>query len=474
MNNDQSKQMGQCIKKYIGHGKSQKQAVAICLNNAKDTSQNFDNITVEDAEKYLIDNNIDYKKYFIDEKQDQSSNKIKNLHLDAFDSSKMMLTDKITRTSEGYLKGRAIVTNTGIFNYLVNGKVIKELRDNDEVFKSESLESLKNKPITDNHPDVMINSDNIKKYQVGFTGSDVQNDGHAVSVDITITDKNVINKIESGKRAFSCGYSANLDYDVMGKYFFGNNPVDCRQKDIMYNHVAIVDRGRAGELAKLPMTINDSMDNINIHTQIIEDEDKGAIMEQKIKIDGVDYNVDKDVAKYIHSLTTDNTKNTDSIVNLQKKLSDAEAKRDAYANEIETLKADAEKNKLTDAEVQSKVKERIALEKVADTAKVEYNDETSNKEIKLAVIKTKNDKFDETDRDDVYIDAYFDAVKTTIKADEAENPAKQNKQKVFSDYVNNKNDSPEKKITSKQKMHDEYVQKIIKQSQDYRGAVSVD
>lgn len=409
--------------------------------------------------------------------EDDLNNDNIKLHLDTFDETKLLLTSNVTRTSEGYLKGRAIVTNTGIFNYLVDGKILKELREDDEVFKSESLESLKNKPITDGHPKEMVNTENVKKYQVGFTGSDVQNSGHAVSIDYTITDKEMIGKIESGeKRAISCGYRANLDYSVQGKYFFGNNPVDCKQKDIIYNHVAIVEQGRAGDLAKIPMNI-DNMNNNKVHTQIInnpmkEDRMDGKNLNTTYKIDGVDYEVEKDVAKHLHTLNTSLEKKDKDISDLQTKVTQAEAKRDALQTEVDKLTKEKNDNQLTDKQIQDRVNQRLELIQIADSVNVKIDDNMSDKDIKLAIIKSKNDNVDFSDKDETYIDAYFDSVKN-ILLDEIKN-TDQNKKKVFGKYLNNNNDSNQNNTSnSKQKMYDDYKEKIIRESNEYKGSISV-
>ena len=54
-----------------------------------------------------------------------------------------------TKTSEGFIRDTPIVGRTGILVYKTfDGKERREYRPPDEAFKSESLASLKGKPIT--------------------------------------------------------------------------------------------------------------------------------------------------------------------------------------------------------------------------------------------------------------------------------------------------------------------------------------
>ena len=66
-------------------------------------------------------------------------------------------SEKLRTTDEGFLIGVACVTNTGIFPYMLpDGTIRNELRLPEEVFADDSLETLKGKPLTDDHPDVGV------------------------------------------------------------------------------------------------------------------------------------------------------------------------------------------------------------------------------------------------------------------------------------------------------------------------------
>lgn len=454
--------------------------------------------TVAQAKAWLRENKVKSMLFEPAKKNSDEDNEMEDIYdieediknnstffLDAFDETKLLLTEKTTKTPEGFLKTQAIVTNTGIFNYITqDGTISRQLRTPEEVFNPDSLNSLKNIPITMGHPKELVNADNMKELQkkgtiIGFTGSNVRRNGHAASVDLTITDKKAIDSIESGDlRALSCGYLANTDFSEQG-FAFGNNRFNAQQKDIHYNHVALVGRGRAGDLAQIRID-NDDLYKIadNIAIQYIENdikEDKNMSSENKntaandniitttLKIDGVDrvLDIDKDVAKHINTLVDENKA-------LQTKLSDAEGKRDAFKDEVDKLKKESGENKLDEAEIQKRVMERTELVKIADQLKVEYKSDTLNKDLKVAIIKKKSEKADITGKDDAYIDAYFDSVKDMIVNDTEGENEKENKKKVFG-----KNQDSEKKVLTKDEMYEQYKKKIVQDSQNYQGGATI-
>jgi hypothetical protein len=95
---------------------------------------------------------------------------------------------KMTRTKEGYLRGQAVVSRAGVFQYMnMDGTIRGELRHPDEIFQKSSLDTLKMIPITNDHPPEFLNANNIAQYQVGYTGEtyDVVNDQIILTMTIT-------------------------------------------------------------------------------------------------------------------------------------------------------------------------------------------------------------------------------------------------------------------------------------------------
>jgi hypothetical protein len=168
--------------------------------------------------------------------------------------------DSIEKTPEGFLTSNARVTRSGIFKYFnTDGSERLELRHDSEVFKGESVDTLKRKPLCNNHPSSQIvTPDNAKSLTVGFTGDSARRDSQFLVIPITITDKAAIADVEAGKRELSCGYYCDV---VKEDGMFNGEKYTHKQTNIRYNHVAIVHKGRAGTDVRIDgednMIIND-------------------------------------------------------------------------------------------------------------------------------------------------------------------------------------------------------------------------
>lgn len=162
------------------------------------------------------------------------------------DSIKM---PKMQRTEEGYLRGQAVVSRAGVFKYRnIDGSIRGELRHPEDIFKKDSLDSLKMIPITNDHPPEFVDASNACKYQVGQTGESYDIDNDQIIVSMTVTHQDAIDAIESGKVELSMGYKVDLKPES-GNY--DGQQYDARQLSPRYNHLAIVQRGRAGAAARL-------------------------------------------------------------------------------------------------------------------------------------------------------------------------------------------------------------------------------
>lgn len=331
---------------------------------------------------------------------------------DVFDITEDTMTEPFRETSEGYLKGRAIITNTGIFNYRqADGSILRELRTTEDVGNIEALESFKNIPLTNSHPNSIDNPhgvtrDNAKKLQVGFTGSDVRFDGHAVSIDMTITDGQTIDQIREGKRALSCGYRADLE--MVSGNAFGQNPYNAVQKNIRGNHIAIVEKGRAGDLAKMKLRM-DSTDAIRVdNIQNKKEERKMA----KVIINDVEFEADVRVAEEFNILKQNISNLETQIKNKDSDFSKLQADNDSNKDKLDSANKEIEnlKNQMLDeTKIKEAVKQRISLVDTAVKHEIEVKEDMSDNDIKKEIILKAFPKADLTDKNDDYLNARYDS-----------------------------------------------------------------
>lgn len=149
-------------------------------------------------------------------------------------------------TPEGYLIDHPILTRVGIFEYKnPDGSIRRELRLPEEVFAPESLASYKGKPVILTHEAGMIDSDNVQQEQIGTILSEGMQDGDNVRAQIIIHDAR---KLDYGLRELSLGYSLDLE-ETPGEW--QGQPYDVIQRNIRVNHLALVEKARAGDSARL-------------------------------------------------------------------------------------------------------------------------------------------------------------------------------------------------------------------------------
>jgi hypothetical protein len=161
-------------------------------------------------------------------------------------------------TPQGFLKVPGFATRTGVFTYRDgDGTLRRELRHPDDVFAPESTVTLKNVPVTLEHPPEMLTPENVKQYMKGYTTDRVEVNRDLLETDLIIADQEAIDAVQSKKaRELSCGYYADLVEETGD---FNGAQYDCRQKNVRYNHLAIVKGGRAGPEVRLRMDSKDAV-----------------------------------------------------------------------------------------------------------------------------------------------------------------------------------------------------------------------
>ena len=161
-------------------------------------------------------------------------------------------------TPEGFLNCYMRVAKIGELQYRnADGSTRTEYVSKDSLFNTDSVKSLKMKPVTFEHPPALLTAETAKGYSTGSTGHLTVPDGSFLGITAVIHDKPTIDAILSGKaREVSCGYTCDLVKRADGSF---------EQRNRQYNHVAVTKKGRAGNSVAVHM---DSVDDTKIWTQI--------------------------------------------------------------------------------------------------------------------------------------------------------------------------------------------------------------
>lgn len=328
----------------------------------------------------------------------------------------MQFTDAVTvsgtrRTADGYLIAEAKSVRTGIQLYSGDevGKpemqIVRVYRPADQVFADSSLQSFTHAPVTMNHPDEAVTSDNWKELAVGEVSTAAKKDGEWVHLPLILKDSKAISAVEGGKRELSAGYTCEL---VWGD---GVTPdgqeFNATQTNIKINHLAIVDRARAGSQAR----IGDGASWGASPFIPTADERKGPMADtlRKMLVDGLQVETTDAGAAAIEKLLNDKKTLESRLVDADKAHQAAIAAKDAELAKKDAA-IDAEKAKvLSDADLDKRVQERADLITVAKAiAKDVKTEGLSDAAIRKAVVVAKIGDSAIAGKTDAYIDARFD------------------------------------------------------------------
>lgn len=172
----------------------------------------------------------------------------------------MNFTDAVTvssvrRTSDGYLVAQAKAVRSGIQMYagievgMTDRDMVRIYRPAIEVQSRDSLQSFSHAPITIDHPSGPVTAENWRDLSVGEVSTAALPDGEWIALPLILKDAKAIAAVEAGKRELSAGYTCELDM-TPGITSDGQS-YDGQQKTIRINHLALVDKARAGSEARI-------------------------------------------------------------------------------------------------------------------------------------------------------------------------------------------------------------------------------
>lgn len=230
-------------------------------------------------------------------------------------------------TPEGYLRVRCRAARTGVQSYRRNdGSTVVEFRPKEEVGSPASLSSFGLSPVTWQHPPVLLDAENTKQFQVGFSGGKVSFDDGFVEVALTVTDAAAIAGIQRGDATeVSAGYK--VDFDPTPGITPDGVHFDGTQRNIQVNHIAIVPKGRAGKEVRLLLDHFDSDSAISIPDELIPLPNSTT---QKplpipktmasVNLDGLSIELPSDAAAAVQSFVKDMERRVDSSESNQESL----------------------------------------------------------------------------------------------------------------------------------------------------------
>lgn len=319
----------------------------------------------------------------------------------------------ITKTEEGWLKGTLVATHPGIFKYRnKDGSFREEIRLDVDVFDPVSMQSALGVPITNDHPPKLINANETLAFTVGSILSEARQDNSDAVTDFIIYDPYTIADIENGKRAISVGYRCDV-IEEAGKLY---------QKNIRWNHVAVVKNGRAAR-ASIRMDADAiHYDNEDLYIGEEEEKDKENVMSDNMKTvrldDGGEYQAEAQVIAQLQEKVA----RLDELESVQKALVSEKdtllAERDSMKERLDSAMAELDEIKLAkvQAELEAKHTALVATAKEIGCDKLDGSDE----EIMKSVILMKFPKAELADKSQDYVFARFDSALDLLRAEKAE------------------------------------------------------
>lgn len=334
----------------------------------------------------------------------------------------MQFTDAVAvsgtrRTADGYLVAEARSVRTGIQLYAGSevGKpelsVVRVYRPADQVFADASLQSFTHAPVTMDHPAEAVTADNWKQLAVGEVSTAAKKDGEWVHLPLILKDAAAIQAVETGKRELSAGYTCEL---VFGDGVTPDGEAfNATQTNIKINHLAIVDRARAGSKAR----IGDGAISWGAAPVSTTDKETVDMTEalRTVVVDGLSVQTTDQGAQAIAKLQKDLESSAAKIVSNDAAHTAAIAAKD---QEIGTLKADLKKAQdaaLKPEDVDRLVADRSALVQVVRAIDSKIEIKGSDADLRRAAVKAKLGDEMVKDASDDMVTGMFKAIAKDVK-----------------------------------------------------------
>ena len=250
-------------------------------------------------------------------------------------SDKISVPTQRTMTDSGQMIVPCAIARTGSQTYrmsdigLEGDGFIDVWRTEEQVFADKSIASFRSVPVTIGHPAESVSSENAKELQVGTLEGLPTRDEDLLTGTIVVARQDAIDIIEDGTVELSVGYSCNIELSD-GKYY---------QTNIVANHIAIVERGRAGSLCSIADSDNlggnmDKEKETKVEDAKVEDTkvEDAKVEDAKVEVDDAALKL-VELADTVESLTA-------SVDSYKEKLALADTKYTELADSVDALVAD--------------------------------------------------------------------------------------------------------------------------------------
>ena len=315
------------------------------------------------------------------------------------------------RRADGSLLVEGVLTRSGVFEYRnPDGTKRLEYRPPEEVFKADSVSTVALRPVTNEHPGALLTSETVRDHIVGMTGADPRQDADHLVASLVVFDAEAIADIEAGKQELSCGYEVTMD-ETPGTTPKGER-YDSVQRSISYNHVAIVESGRAGPQARIRM---------DAAYMVVADSETTISSSHKDQMDLAQ------ALKRIEEITAEKTREA-----LRADVAELNLKEAKSQTEVATAERDDARDKLEKAEtartdsdgkrtgeINEAVKVRVFAANILpdpDEKGLGRFDKMTDREIKVAWVEAVADTKLDSDKSDEYVNVRFDIAVETHEA----------------------------------------------------------
>ena len=285
-----------------------------------------------------------------------------------------------------------------------SNEVIVVLRDESDVFNQESMETFRSAPVTIGHPKdasgkpISVTAENAKELQVGMLEGMPTRDEDTLAGTLVLTTDEAIKAIEDDQE-LSAGYVCDIE-ELDGKYY---------QRNIRANHIAIVNKGRAGSSCR----ISDEA----LEVQLVDEEtvklfaDTGLDCSNVTTMSGLIQLV-TDSVKELATVQTELATQKELVIDFKEQSESTEIK----AKQLEVELADAKLAATEGVIERSQVIEHARL--IADM-RIEDLSDKSTTEIKRLVVEDQNPEKDYTNKNEAFMDAMFEIL---VDASKGETP----------------------------------------------------